>query len=293
MVQMSLIANPPRRRVVNVASIPQRSPFRYPGGKTWLVPWIRMWLGTMAEKPRELVEPFAGGGIVSLTAVCEGLVETATMVEIDEQVGSIWQTILSEEHKWLVDRILTFNVTPESVQEELTRIAANVRERAFQTLLKNRVNHGGILAPGSGLLKYGENGKGLRSRWYPETLVRRIRAIQPYRDRLFFVQGDGLAVMAEKALLRGVVYFIDPPYTVAGKKAGTRLYTHNDLNHEALFETTRTVAGDFLMTYDNAQGVVELAERFGFDRQAIVMKNTHHAEMTELLIGRDLSWGRM
>ena len=24
-------------RVVNVASVPQRSPFRYPGGKTWLV----------------------------------------------------------------------------------------------------------------------------------------------------------------------------------------------------------------------------------------------------------------
>ena len=24
-------------RVVNVASVPQRSPFRYPGGKTWLI----------------------------------------------------------------------------------------------------------------------------------------------------------------------------------------------------------------------------------------------------------------
>ena len=26
---------------VNVASVPQRSPFRYPGGKTWLVPQVR------------------------------------------------------------------------------------------------------------------------------------------------------------------------------------------------------------------------------------------------------------
>ena len=31
---------------VNVASVPQRSPFRYPGGKTWLVPHIRRWLGS-------------------------------------------------------------------------------------------------------------------------------------------------------------------------------------------------------------------------------------------------------
>ena len=29
---------------VNVASVPQRSPFRYPGGKTWLVPYVRSWL---------------------------------------------------------------------------------------------------------------------------------------------------------------------------------------------------------------------------------------------------------
>ena len=30
--------------VVNVASVPQRSPLRYPGGKTWLIPHIREWL---------------------------------------------------------------------------------------------------------------------------------------------------------------------------------------------------------------------------------------------------------
>ena len=32
------------QNVVNVASVPQRSPFRYPGGKTWLVPVVRQWL---------------------------------------------------------------------------------------------------------------------------------------------------------------------------------------------------------------------------------------------------------
>ena len=31
-------ASPERRRVVNVACVKQRSPFSYPGGKTWLVP---------------------------------------------------------------------------------------------------------------------------------------------------------------------------------------------------------------------------------------------------------------
>ena len=57
---------------VNVATVPQRSPLRYPGGKTWLVPHIRAWLKAM-DTPRLLVEPFAGGGITSLTAVMEDL----------------------------------------------------------------------------------------------------------------------------------------------------------------------------------------------------------------------------
>ena len=44
------------------------------------------------------------------------------------------------------------------------------------------------------------------------------------------------------------------------------------------------------MTYDNAEGVVTLAREHGFAVKAISMKNTHHAEMSELLIGRNLDW---
>ncbi len=44
------------------------------------------------------------------------------------------------------------------------------------------------------------------------------------------------------------VYFIDPPYTAAGKKAGTRLYTRYQVDHEKLFALAASVRGDFLMT---------------------------------------------
>lgn len=59
---------------VNIASVPQRSPFRFPGGKTWLIPWAREWLRFMGyQRP---VEPFAGGASVSLATVIEGFVLT-------------------------------------------------------------------------------------------------------------------------------------------------------------------------------------------------------------------------
>ncbi len=46
------------------------------------------------------------------------------------------------------------------------------------------------------------------------------------------------------------------------------------------------------MTYDNADGVEDIARKHNFDTYAISMKNTHHAEMTELLVARNLDWAR-
>ena len=292
MVQFSLFKDGLRERIVNVASVPQRSPFRYPGGKTWLVPRIRLWFASLSTKPREFIEPFAGGGIVGLTVAFEHLAQMVTMVETDHQVAAVWKTILGGHASWLAAKVATFEVSPESVEAQLWKCNLELREEGFQTLLRNRVNHGGILAPGSGLIKYGENGKGITSRWYPQTLAKRILSIERVKHRIRFIEGDGLKVLKQTAHRTDVVYFIDPPYTVAGKKAGMRLYTHNELDHEALFRIARTLNGDFLMTYDNAGEVVDLAHRYGFDTHVVPMTNTHHATMTELLIGRNLDWAR-
>lgn len=77
--------------VVNVASIPQRSPFRYPGGKTWFVPTARKWFDK--NRGKTLIEPFCGGAIISLTAVMENWFNHAIMIELDEDVAAVWKTI--------------------------------------------------------------------------------------------------------------------------------------------------------------------------------------------------------
>jgi DNA adenine methylase len=280
------------KRVVNVASVPQRSPFRYPGGKTWLIPQIRAWLNSQPKRPSLLVEPFAGGGIVGLTVAFEKLADRVLMVELDEHVASVWKALLGGDADWLADRILNFKMTQESLKKELSNNDVSLRQTAFKTLLRNRTSHGGIMAPGAGLIKNGEQGKGINSRWYPQTLARRIYNIGKISNRIAFIHGDGVAVIRKYVEQPDVVFFIDPPYTAAGKKAGTRLYTHNGLDHEELFSLVKTVRGDFLMTYDNAVGVRSMAERHGFEVVEIAMKNTHHANMNELLIGRNLNWAR-
>jgi DNA adenine methylase len=242
----------------------------------------------------EFIEPFAGGGIVSLTVAAENLAEHVTMVEIDEQVAAVWRTIIEEdEGELLAERIMRFKLSQETLAAALSKKARSVRERAFQTILKNRTYRGGILAQGSAPLKHGENGKGIASRWYAETLKRRILSIRAMRERITFVEGDGLDIIRQNVQRRDAMFFIDPPYTAAGKRAGTRLYTHSELNHEELFRVTSSVAGDFLMTYNDADGVRELASKHGLDIELVAMKNTHHAKMKELLIGRNLNWARV
>ena len=288
--QLSLFGGLNTSQIVNVASVPQRSPFRYPGGKTWLVPFVRQWLISLPKRPTKLIEPFAGGAIVGLSVAFEQLADHVTLVELDEQVAAVWKTILHGDYEWLANRIISFDLTHENVNNALAQTQVSLEEKAFQTILRNRINRGGILAPGAGRIKNGENGKGIKSRWYPDTLRKRILGIGKIRDRITFVDGDGMKVLEQNANLPDMAYFIDPPYTADGKKAGTRLYTHFEIDHEKLFAIAETLKGDFLMTYDNTSGVKQMADRHGFVTNLVAMKNTHHAEMNELLIGRNLKW---
>ncbi|NMA43133.1 MAG: DNA adenine methylase [Oligosphaeraceae bacterium] len=275
---------------VNIASIPQRSPFRYPGGKTWFVPTFRNWIKNLHTKPKVLVEPFAGGGIISLTALFEKLVDRAVMVEIDADVAAVWMTVVNGNADWLAKRIIEFDLTKESVIREISKTDVDEKERAFQTILKNRTFHGGILAEGVGFTKYGENGKGIRSRWYPKTLARRFTDLNMVAERIDFRHEDGLEVIQQFSEQKDIVFFIDPPYTAGGKKAGKRLYRHNSLDHDRLFSLCRSIKGNFLMTYDNSEEVKAMARTHGFQMRLVPMNNTHHATMEELVIGKELSW---
>ncbi len=286
MSQKTLFGEVASEKVVNVASVPFRSPFRYPGGKTWFVPRVRKWLKSKGTRPTHFIEPFAGGAIVSLTVAFEELADHIVLVELDRDVAAVWKTILNGRGRWLAKRILHFDLKPSTIKEVLEAEPEAMHNRAFATVVKNRINRGGILAAGAGKVKKGENGKGLRSRWYPETLYQRIMDITVVKDRLSFFEVDGLKFMEEHADNENAVFFIDPPYTVAAK----RLYTHWDIDHEKLFEITSMLRGDFLMTYDHTDEVKDLARKHGLDARLVPMKNTHHAKKMELLISRDFTW---
>jgi DNA adenine methylase len=260
------------------------SPFRYPGGKTWLRSRVIKWLKELGTPLDYFVEPFAGGGSVALAVAELNLADHIVMVELDPEVAALWRVILGGRAAELVARIRSFRLRRNAVIQTLADDNNDEVATAFRCLLKNRVHRGGILAPGAGLLKEGENGKGLSSRWYPETLAARIEKIQFFRGRISFSEGDALNTIALFAAEERAAFFIDPPYFANGRGPGQRLYRHNDVDHSNLFSALAKSRGPCLITYHNSRTIRVLAESHGFSCRNVRMKTTHHRIRNELLI---------
>ncbi|MBF0317286.1 MAG: DNA adenine methylase [Nitrospirae bacterium] len=285
-----LIPSPHPDRVINVAQVKQLSPFRYPGGKTWLVPWVKKWLLHLQQFDAVFIEPFAGGGITSLTVAHNRLASRCLMVEKDEDIAAVWQTIVYGNWQYLIDRILNFNLSYENAKQIIDAKPQTTEEKAFQTILKNRIYHGGILAAGSGMLKNGENSKGIHSRWYPETITKRIKAISLIKSYLEFINGDGFEIITEHLNNPNAIFFIDPPYTASKKKAGTRLYRYHKIDHEKLFSLMSGVRGNFMMTYDDSPEILDYCQQHNLQFVRVPMTGTHHRKLFELLICNDIIW---
>lgn len=234
-----------------------------------------------------MIDPFLGGGSVPLSAITEGLVDRLDLMEIDEDVAAVWKCVFSDDYEKLCRRILEFRISRGGVLRELEKCANTPIRRAFRTILKNRTYRGGILAGGASLMNAGEGGRGVASRWYPKTLARRIRLIAQFRSAVAFDCGNGLDLIEAHKTNERAVFFLDPPYTAGqGKRAGTRLYAHSQLDHERLFRLMANCSAPFLMTYDDDPTVEALARNFGFYVQRVPMKNTHHECKFELAITR-------
>ncbi|MGB8705508.1 MAG: DNA adenine methylase [Gillisia sp.] len=274
-----------KSKVVNVASVPQRSPFRYPGGKTWLIPVVRNWL-KQENNPKKLIEPFVGGGIVSLTAAFENLATEVEMVEIDDEVAAVWEIIVNQDNEWLAKEIFHFDLTPENANKILQKENKSLKEKAFSTILKNRIFHGGIITKGAGLIKNGEKGKGIKSRWYPKTLHDRIMAISHIKKKLHFKKEDAFDNIEKYKNDKNCFFFIDPPYT----KAGKRLYTHYSIDHDKLFKLTSEIKGKYMLTYDDTQEIRELVKKYNLEFRTIPMKTTHHIQKNEIIVADNFEW---
>ena len=267
------------------------SPFRYPGGKSGLRPKIIEWVRNLGRRPVNFIEPFAGGASVGLSIAELDLADCVTLVEIDPDVAAVWKAILGDKAPILAKRIREFELTEAAARKVAEQKNRDLVSRAFRCLLLNRISRGGITAPGAGWLKLGERGRGIHSRWYPETLAKRIESIQMLRRKIRFIEGDGLAALRDSNSDNLTVAFVDPPYVAEGRGAGVRLYRHYDVDCRELFHVAAKFSGPMVITYHRSEIVRREAAAAGITCHTVNMHTAHTVSKRQLILYKATSNG--
>jgi DNA adenine methylase len=228
------------------------------GTKSWFVPYALEFLGDW--RPRTIVEPFAGSGIVGLSLLHEGRAERLVLAENDEDYAAFWRVALTDPGfsyrvaKWTKQVLsLPFDQQKPFVHAELERMKE--QEPGFWILLRSRVGFNGKKK--GGFMTDRHRG-GMLARW-PRTLDASLDLLYSMRNKITLMQ-DGFDALA--AFDTPDCYaFVDPTYTMTDKCPGHVLYDKIFAEHARLLTMLANRKGPWQLTYNLCPATFALTAR--------------------------------
>ena len=252
--------------IAAVATRPDLSLLRYPGGKRKLIPLIAEVFDKAGSPIKLLVEPFAGGAAVSIAFLESGMADEIALSDKDDLVAGLWRTVFSDQAEHLAAMVLD---APLSITEwERLRLEQPSTDlaRAYKCLYLNRTSFSGILHERSGPIG-GRQQTGkftLGCRFNKQNIARRILELSTHRDRVRFVRCQGYgATVAQIARMKlatsspeGVFWYLDPPFF----KKADKLYRHwfDISDHRQLSRRLDGLTGHWILSYDAADEAQKL-----------------------------------
>lgn len=237
------------------------SPLRYPGGKASFYPIVSSLLRENKFERRRYAEPFAGGAGLALCLLYGGYVSDVHINDVDRSIWAFWHSVLNstEEFTYMIAN------TPITVEEwrhqrEIHREAIDdPLALGFSTFFLNRTNRSGIINRGGVIGGLGQRGKyKIDCRFNREDLIRRVRRVAKYRNRIHLTMMDALDFIEDirSKLSSSLLFFIDPPYFKKGAELYTRFYDSSD--HARLAKCIRSVKNPWILTYDDCTSISRL-----------------------------------
>lgn len=235
--------------------IPVLSPLRYPGSKARLASLVATLLEENLLVGSHIYEPFAGGASVSLNLLANGFVASATLVERDPLVYSLWK-VIQDGPDPLIKRLRSSKVSLASwkrllpLREVKRPTAGLLTELAYAGLFFNRTCFSGIIGAGPiGGLDQSSDYK-IDCRFNRETLIRSIEAMHILMRKVDLRFGDGITFLSRlgEAAPHSFAY-IDPPYVSNGHKLYR--YSFSKRHHERLAEAVQKLQIPWMVSYDN------------------------------------------
>ena len=242
-----------------------QSPLRYPGGKSFLAPYVAKTLQQNGVHPEVFVEPFAGGASVSLQMVAQKLVGAIALYDLDPMVAGFWWTVFNR-HKYLIDKVRDEAVTVERWREIKKQTINGHCTNGWKCLFLNRTSFSGILNELSGPI----GGQSQASeytvdcRYYRDTILRRLELLWGIRDRVFDVGAQSYLQTLryfEKRKKISAFFYLDPPFFYKADKLYNFHFDYDE--HDVFVDRVAKLNSPWLLSYDYCPETVALMRRHG------------------------------
>ncbi|ESS71346.1 D12 class N6 adenine-specific DNA methyltransferase [Methyloglobulus morosus KoM1] len=243
------------------------SPLRYPGSKATFLQVVFDFIAAHKLQGKEIVEPYAGSAIVSLSLVANGIIKKATLVERDPLIYSFWKAVFNHTDA-LISSIENVEVNIDSWHyfREFLKYdqpeEGRIPELALAGLFLNRTNFSGILHSGPVGGRNQSSIYKIDCRFNKKDIISRIQQISTLRESISVVFDDALIFLSKIPAQNNDTHFfyIDPPYF----KEGHQLYRYHykTVDHKRLSDVLRVATYPWLLSYDKHEFIKLLYDGF-------------------------------
>ena len=237
------------------------SPLRYPGGKTFLFPFIDSIIKEKGLQGVTYVEPFAGGAGAALALLFLEKVDRIVINDFDPAIYAFWKAAIFETEKF-VKKILSIPLTVTEWRKQKAIYScpkASVFNKGFATFYLNRTNVSGILngGPIGGIEQTGK--WKINARFNKEGLAERIGQLALYRNRISVFNRDGVELIRDFLGKKNTFIYLDPPYYDKGATLYLNHYKSGD--HQKLAkQLNKHSKALWVLTYDANKAIESLYE---------------------------------
>lgn len=238
------------------------SPLRYPGGKARLASFLSSVLQANRLEDAIYVEPYAGGAGAALDLLYSEGVQSILINDADPRIHAFWRSITEQNEDFLeLIEGARLNVTEWKRQREIYAAPSeyDTLSVGFATFYLNRTSRSGIIHNAGPIGGFNQTGNyKIDARFNRDGLIKRVRHIGMYSDRIDVTNLDGLALIRSLASADEPHFvYLDPPYFVKGGDLYLNQFTP-DQHAELAKYFDEKYPHRWVMTYDNVSQISDL-----------------------------------
>ena len=235
-----------------------KSLFRYPGGKTKLIPQILPFLEKTLSKSEGFCDAFVGGGSVLLEVAEKYPSMNLSCNDKDWFVYCFWQIVSSDStmHLDALKRMVEQKPTIELFYKLRNSNPTNMAEAAYRAIFFNRTSFSGDMRRGASPIggRKQQSKYTVDCRYNAQKIIAKIDAINKLLVGRTWVSNEDInsyEVLQDKS----ITIYLDPPYWHKGKMLYQE-YMKND-EHIELSNLLKS-RNNWILSYDNCKEIIDL-----------------------------------